>query len=98
MCSVCSKRHPANAKHIHKESSTENIGKSVHILDRQEPKKKTRSESARPISKSADSVYPHPHQLTNEDIKKAAGDSSESLFHILGVLEDEYKEAKTYDF
>lgn len=98
MCSTCSKKHPPNTKHI-QSTSTESISKAVHVLDHQEPKKVVKpraTTSAKQTVKSNEAIYTSGiTPVTNEDIKKAAGDNNESLYHILGVLEDEYTEAKT---
>ena len=96
MCSTCSKNHPPNSKHPPKEHSNVESGKSAHVLDRVED---TGRKSVSKMTASKGRVS-EPHNrvspaITNQDLKEAAdGVNTESLFQILGGIEDEYRQAK----
>ena len=100
MYSSSSKNHPPSSKYLHKEASNLDPGKAVHVLDHFEdfsrkshtrvPSVKTKSSEPLPTSTSVPSI------ITNQDLKEAAdGVNHDSLFQILGGIEDEYRQAKT---
>lgn len=112
MCSVCSKRHPPDQKHPHKESFHGDNGKAVHVLDhyggidggKRSPVKtaaaataKAKSYGSIPTASTGGATAAPLSNITNQDLKDAAdGVNNDSLFQILGVIEDEYRQAKAY--
>ncbi|KAJ3315008.1 hypothetical protein HDV04_004808 [Boothiomyces sp. JEL0838] len=94
LCSVCSKKAPQTQSHRHREPSTH---RPVHVLDSPEllsGKIRRKSNSEGPVkSKSAEILgIPTSDQELKDEISSTREDS---LLHVLGVLEQEFKESKS---
>ncbi|KAJ3323373.1 hypothetical protein HDV06_001893 [Boothiomyces sp. JEL0866] len=99
LCSVCSKRAPSTISSRQREPSAH---KPVHVLDSPEllsskSRRKSSSEApAPPKPKSSDILgIPTSDQELKDEISSTREDS---LLHVLGILEQEFKESKSqYD-
>ncbi|KAJ3274401.1 hypothetical protein HDV01_003005 [Terramyces sp. JEL0728] len=95
LCSVCSKRAPTLSTR-HREPSSH---KPVHVLDSPElpttkAKRKSHSEGAAPTKSKSAEVLGIP--TTDQELKDEISSTREdSLLHVLGILEQEFKESKS---
>ena len=80
MCSVCSKKHPTH--HHHKFVDAKPNSAANHKRQNSAPAPKLK-----PASKTAS-----PSMLRKQDFEQP---TNESLQHILGILEQEYRDSKT---
>lgn len=86
MCSVCSKKHLPHEKHIHQPVE----GRHHHHLEVAEPQKRGKSRQASAPLASKKTIV-NPSATAQDD-----NPSTESLHHILGVLEQEFRDSKQW--